>query len=183
MDTHLPDFVLAQLFKNSLVITDSEPAGLASQKRNTKGKEITELKTEQIAQEKKWWLGDGLKNIVILIEDPIHTIIEDSALEFLTNILVACHLGIKDIVIINYHHHPKGYMEIKKQFDAKTFLLFGVNAAQIQLNFTFPFYQPMKYDNCQFILSPKLNTLMQNTPEAKKEKGKLWVGLKNAFQI
>lgn len=185
MDTHLPDFVLARLFKDSLVLPSQsiKPA----LEPEPKGSEINLSNSTNSAHDKpevkKWWLGDNTHKITILLLDKSHVFTGEKELEFLTNILSACHLNLSNVALINYDKTPLGYKEIQINPGCEKLILFGVTPQQIQLQFNFPAYQPQEYEQITFLQAAALPKMMQNSPEAKEEKKKLWFSLKKLFNI
>jgi len=185
MDTQLPEFVLAGLYKDVLVIT--EPSTPSSAKLVLKGNEINSPEKPNIAQKpaevKKWWLGSNNRQIAILVEDQSSIYIDEKQLEFLINILKACKLSIADVALVNYVRTPRSYTELSQDPGCTHFLVFGLNPAQLQLQFTFPAYQPQTVDQHHFLLAPPLTAMMSATPEAKAEKMKLWNALQQFFSL
>lgn len=185
MDTQLPEFVLAGLYKDTLVIT--EPSNLPSAKLVIKGNEINSPEKPNIIQKpvqnKNWWLGSNNRQIAIVVEDQANVFIGDQELEFLTNILKACQLSMADVALVNYARTPRSYTELSLNPGCTQFLVFGLNPAQLQLQFSFPPYQPQSVDQYQFLLAAPLSTMMNATPDAKAEKLKLWNALQQFFKL
>lgn len=185
MDTQLPEFVLAGLYKDVLVITEPTPS--LSAKLVLKGNEINSPEKPNIAQNpaevKKWWLGSNNRQIAILVEDKSSVFIGDKELEFLTNILKACKLSIADVALINYARTPRSYIELSQDPECTHFLIFGLSPAQLQLQFTFPPYQSQTVDQSHFLLAAPLSAMMSTTQEAKAEKMKLWNALQQFFHL
>jgi hypothetical protein len=168
----LPGFLIADLYKHSLVITDNE---VKTQKEGAQ--------TIQSAADRQWFLGSNLQNITLLVSEKEAVYLRDESLQFLSAILGACKLNLGDVAIVNLHNDPVGYTFIKEKLSPGFIVLFGVTAQQVQLPFTVPHYQVQKYDNCQFLLGPPLNKLLGNSQEAKLEKSKLWLCLKKMFNV
>jgi hypothetical protein len=168
----LPGFLIADLYKNSLVITGDEPVA---------EKKIPKAKGQAI--DRQWYLGSNLQKITLLVNEKEAVYLQDDSLQFLSNILGACKLNLGDVAIVNYHNDQVDYTSIKEKLSPNYLLLFGVTAQQVQLSFTVPHYQVQKYDGCQFLLAPPLDTMLGNTQEAKLEKSKLWLSLKKMFNI
>ncbi len=136
-----------------------------------------------VAVERQWYLGSNLQKIVLLVDQKDTVYVNDESLQFLSNILGACKLNLGDVAIVNYHNEPVNYLFVKENTSPRNLVLFGVTAQQVQLPFTVPNYQVQKYDNCQFLLAPSLETMLGDTQEAKLEKSKLWLSLKKMFNI
>ena len=169
---HLPGFLIADLYKSSLVIADDEPK---TEKKMPK--------TEKPTTERQWYLGSNLQKITLFVSEKDAVYLQDASLQFLSNILGACKLNLGDVAIVNYHNDPVDYSFLKEKLSPNYLLLFGVTAQQVKLSFTIPHYQVQKYDNCQFLLCPSLDTMLSNTQEAKLEKSKLWLCLKKMFNV
>jgi hypothetical protein len=168
----LPDFLIADLYKHSLVIIDGEPK---EEKINTKpGKADTEH---------QWYLGSNLQKITLIVSEIEAVYLPDASLQFLSAILGACKLNLGDVAIVNYHNDAVDYLSLKEKLSPRFFLLFNVTAKQVQLPFTVPHYQVQQYDNCSFLLAPSLETMLGESQAAKLEKSKLWLCLKKMFAI
>lgn len=171
-DLQLPDFLIADLYKNSLVIADDEPG--TAEKKPEKAKILTD---------RQWFLGSNLRNITLLVHEKEAVYLKDDALQFLSSILGACHLNLGDVAIVNYFSDPLDYAELKEKLSPAFLIAFGVTAQAMQLPFTIPNYQIQNYDHCQFLLSMPLESMLQNSQDAKLEKSKLWLCLKKMFSV
>ena len=177
MTNKLPDFVRADLYRNNIVprMEDKILAG--------------ENKKENIAAiqaapepEKKWFLGDNKKRILIIVADENAVIINDENLAFLSKILAAFTCTLADVTITNHSAEAKKFSLLKEIFHPQNVFLFGVSTLQVQLPFTIPYYQVQPYNNCLFLSAPELVSLNNDTHKAKVEKSKLWVSLKKVFE-
>ncbi len=168
----LPDFLIAELYKNSLVITDEVPKPVK-----------TKPKQGKPTAEREWYLGSNLQKITLLVSEKEAVYLQEDSLQFLSTILGACKLNLGDVAIVNFENDPIDYGFLKEKLSPSYLILFGVTAQQVQLPFTIPNYQVQKYDACQFLLAPPLNTMLGTTQEAKLEKSKLWLSLKKMFNI
>ena len=163
----LPDFVIAELYKKDLVQLNDAAIS----------------KKEEQAEQRPWYLGNNVKEVCIAIKDPSAFFINDDWLQFLTNILAACKLNMQDVAIINCNQHSKTHKELQAALQPKYYLLFDIDAKDIQLPFTIPHYQIQSYGNATYLLAPSLNTMMGDSKEAKLEKSKLWLSLKKIFEV
>jgi len=171
-NTRLPDFLLADLYKNSLIITNDEPKTV----RETS-------KPENPVSERQWYLGSNLRKITLLVSEKEAVYLKDESLNFLSAILGACKLNLGDVAIVNYENDQVNYPSLKEKLQPAFLLLFGVTARDAELPFTIPHYQVQKYDNCQILLAPPLDTMLGNSQDAKLEKSKLWLCLKKMFNV
>lgn len=185
MKIQLPTFIIADLYKDSLVITDDSPVKDISIETGGKVTDLKEVSVERKQEEtaKKFYLGENKKKITILIKDDKNVYLSDENLQLLTGILSACQLNLSDVAIVNYDKNAFAYNELKQELQPKFLLMFDVTPQQIQLPFTMPHYQKQPYDSCTFMSAPSLTTMQKNTKEAKVEKSKLWVCLKGIFEI
>jgi hypothetical protein len=196
MDNKLPDFILTDLFPNSLVLVESEislpkgkiveekivepPISLPAEKdtKNSKQEKIPSKPSSE-----KWFLGNNDKKITILVNEPEVVFLEENSLQFLTKILGACKLNMGDIAVVNIAQFPTSFDLIKKDLLPNTCILFDVKAASIALPFTIPNYQIQKYGGCTFLMAPSIVSFDGESTEAKLAKTKLWVSLKTIFNL
>jgi hypothetical protein len=202
----LPDFVIANLYTDQLVLgTDVQAHQIISvlstgTELNTdstivsKTKEKTVPKPEAVAKQKiaapiildtdkQWYLGNNGKQITVLIKETGVAFINDKHLQFLSNILNACKLNLGDIALVNYSNHSYSYSELKQKLQPKFVLVFDLETKDIKLPFTIPNYQVQAHDNCKFLFASSLSKMEGDSQESKLEKSKLWMSLKNMFQL
>jgi len=177
----LPDFLIAGLFKDSLVITD-EPKPLKTQPKAIETV-VPQPQIATVAPPKQLFLGDNKKNITILVNDSEAVYLRDEWLKFLTNILTACKLNIGDVAIINQSQSKTTFTELQPITAPKYLIAFGVGSKDIALTFSIPDYQVQDYNKCIFLLCPPLSVMFGDTEAVKLEKTKLWVSLKRMFNI
>lgn len=168
----LPDFVLPDLYKNHLVIVNEPSVGNKIEKKIIE----SDLKEPE-------FLGNNQKKITILVSDKEAVFVNDQALQFLSAILTACKLNLGDVAIVNLANHKLSYTYIKEWLTPKNMILFDIEATSIQMPFKLPFYQVQAYDQCSILFAPSLDTMMGDSREAKLEKSKLWLSLKNMFNL
>src|SRR5688572_15397845 len=150
----LPAFVIAELYADSLVL-EKDTGEIKKQLKVAPG-EVTEKKT----------LGDNLKNILILVNNPGLTHLPDGDLKFLTGILSACKLTLADVVIVNISNYPlSGYKELTAQFKSKIVFLFDVSPVEFGLPMDFPPYQIQPFAGSSFLYAPSLRTLENDRSE------------------
>jgi len=164
---HLPDLVLAELYKDSLVdITDETQAAKGlSEKSN------------------QWFLGENKKKVTIVVNDEEAVYLRDEWLNFLFAILSACKLNLSHVAIVNYNKSAISYKDVQEKLSPSFFILFDVTAVAVKLPFTIPHYQMQQYNNCTFLLAPSLQLMLGESKEAKLEKSKLWLSLKKMFNV
>jgi len=169
MTDQLPDFLIADLFENSLVQIDKEI------KQNSPKIDPPTAKN--------FYLGNFEKKIVVLVNDAENKYLGDDNLNFLTGILNACKLNLAHIGLVNFHHHPVNFLSLKKDLQLEFLISFGITALQIELPFTLPDYQVQEYNKCKIMIAPSLQELNQQTPAAKMQKTSLWKSLQKMFDL
>ncbi|MEN9298382.1 MAG: hypothetical protein RLZZ429_695 [Bacteroidota bacterium] len=168
----LPDFVLPDLYKNHLVIVN-EPS---VDNKIAKKKAESDVKSPE-------FLGNNLKKITILLVDHEAVFVNDQSLQFLSAILAACKLNLGDVAIVNLANNDLSYNTIKEWLSPKQMIIFDIDANEINMPFKLPFYQVQAYDQASILFAPSLSTMMGESREAKLEKSKLWLSLKNMFNL
>lgn len=164
----LPNFIIAELYEDVLVELDIP--------------KIT-AKKQKIISEKKWFLGENKKQIIIVVKDAEAVYLRDEWLQFLSAILSACKLNLGDVAILNYSKTNFSFAYLTDKLFPKFLLLFDVTPHEIQLPFTIAHYQIKQYNNCNFLAASSFQNMQGNTQEAKLEKSKLWLSLKKIFAI
>ena len=178
MKIQLPGFVIADLYKNSLVITDE--VKFVNTTYDIEEAPASE-KTEEPEAAPVLYLGRNEKGIAVLVNNPQQRFLDDESLQLLTNMLSALQLAVNDIALFNLHQTPFTYKEITARFGAQIYLLFGVSTQQIELPFQMPDYKVQSFDNCKFLCSTSLDKMKGSGKDAKVEKTKLWMCLKTLF--
>jgi hypothetical protein len=175
----LPDFIIADLYKESLVDIRTFPLQeeiVQPSKSLTK----TEVTVEPVAIS---YLGENKKKVSIIVNDPQSVHVKEEDLSFLTNILKACYLTLADIAIINHAAQTVDYENLKRELSPDKILLFDVDPSTIKLPFLVPAFQIQKFDNTTIMVAPPLHLLNQTSQEARLLKSKLWLSLKQVFNI
>ncbi|HJV19631.1 MAG TPA: hypothetical protein VJ552_07095 [Sediminibacterium sp.] len=212
MQNILPDFVLADLYPNSLVLVEGNPApqqavvaeaAPASMKASTASTETVPTPEAaaptaptataaamaeatpiiKAAKPQQWFLGNNGKKITILVNEPDAVHLNEEHLNFLTKILGACQLNIGDVAIVNTLQQSVTINEINKTLNPEVCILFGVEPENIQLPFTVPYYQVQQFGPTLFLLAPAFTAFNEEAADAKLEKTRLWVSLKKIFNL
>lgn len=175
----LPDFLIADLFKSSLVDinTSNEQKSVAIDNLSTEATVTAPLPG------KIKYFGDNLKNVTIVVNQPSSPYLNKEDLTFLTNILKACQLNITDIAIVNTAEQQVNFMAIKEQLAALQIVLFDVEPSLIKLPFMIPPFQVQNYAGSTIMLAPALSALNKPDNEGRLLKTKLWNSLKRVFNI
>lgn len=178
----LPDFLIADLYKETLVDINNFSFNntLLSEEALSIEKDPVTSSSEEI---KLKYDGENGKNIIVVVNQPgtIHLNKEDSS--FLSNILKACQLNTADTAIVNAAGQEVTYLAIKEQLNARQILLFDTEPSVIGLPFRIPAFQVQNYDGCTIMLAPALSALNKQTQEGKLLKTKLWNSLKRVLSI
>jgi hypothetical protein len=167
--TILPGFLMADLYRNNLVIIDH-------------GGQNVEEKPSAPAN-RQWWLGSNLQKITLLVNEKDTVFVGEASLQFLSAILGACKRNLGDVAIVNMLNEAVTYPTIKEALQPQTLILFGVTAREAGLPFAIPHYQVQQYDSCNILLAPALTAMLGDSQEAKLEKSKLWLCLKKMFNL
>jgi hypothetical protein len=175
----LPDFIIADLYKESLVEIGHFPL---HEETVQPGKALT--KTEETVEPVSIsFLGENKKKVSIIVNDAQSVHVKEADLSFLTNILKACNLTLSDIAIINQAVQTVDYESLKQQLTPEKILLFDVDPSTIKLPFLVPPFQIQKFDNVTIMVAPPLHLLNQTAQDARLLKSKLWLSLKQVFNI
>lgn len=176
----LPDFLIADLYKNSLVDLYSFETRAADPVKS----QIlaTEPKTDANAATISF-LGENRSHVTVLVNEPNEVFVAEDNLSFLTNILKACDLTLADIAVVNTAKQLTTFAIIKQQLLPGNLLLFGVDPLAIKLPFQIPAFQIQNFEDCKIMLAPALVNLNKTSGESKLLKTKLWMSLKQTFNI
>lgn len=170
----LPNFVVADLYKKNLFVIDTIATPIYAQNEPSLQKEaIVKLN----------YLGENKRQICILLKDANAVHINEEDLIFLTNILAACKLNVADVAIINIQHQTVDFNLLKEELGCKFLILFNITTNTINLPFMLPNYQVQVFNDCSIVIASSFQNMQGNTQEAKIEKSKLWISLKNMFSI
>lgn len=187
---NLPDFMIADLYKSSLVDIDRfsinndhlAKTAAISQELSIQTSVNIDVTTD-ISPETIKYLGENGKQIIVIVDQPEEAYLKEDDLTFLTNILKACQLNLADIAIVNAAQNEVNFAEVKTQLNALHIILFDVEPSAIKLPFIIPAFKIQKYDDVNIMLAPALTKINQVSQEGKLLKTKLWMSLKQLFGI
>jgi len=159
----IPPTLLPELYKDSLIVLDDKQSI-----------------PEKLKEKKVHFLGDNLKNILIVVNDIENLHLNDDDLRFLTGILTACKLTFSDVVIFNTASNlDYNYQNTVEYFKPKLILIMGI----IGKNFNLPDcpnkYQSVETQNVQLVYASTLTEISKDVNEKKA----LWNCLKQIFEI
>jgi hypothetical protein len=191
-DKNLPDFLIADLYKTSLVLVDNDlPIKTKPKTTTIVSEEFNEPQIPEVpliiakkaADEPLAFLGNNGKRISIVVKDDHAIHLQDELLHILSAILGACKLNLADVAIINTQTQEVNDVFLRRDLSPKNVLLFGVTTTEIDLPFSIPDYKVQAFNNCNYLQAASLIKMKGATNEAKVEKSKLWVCLKTLFGI
>lgn len=80
------------------------------------------------------FLGKNQKNILILVNDPLHEVSDELGRELLRKIVKSVNLTANDFALLNYHHYPDvSYAQLMEHFKCSILFAFGVSGLQLGL--------------------------------------------------
>ncbi len=173
----LPAFVLAGLFKNTLI---SPGRNMNSNAQFTEKPPIQKIKNPEKKEKPK--LGKNLKNILIIVKEKNDEIIPAERKTILLKMLTACKLTQDDVAILNMGKKVISFEELKPAFLPEKVLMFDITTKEIGLPFIIPHYQVQHFNDCIYVCAPGI-VLDNNEGDEniKAEKKKLWASLKKIF--
>lgn len=177
MEEKLPLSVIAQLYKNNLILAGtsakSAPANKIKDIKNTSAKQVNE----------PTWLGKNQQNITIVLEDEVNKFIGEDNLSFLINILNACKLTPDDIAIVNIYRNAVDFTKIKATLNPRVMIFFDVLPESIDLQMQITPYAAAEISGVTLLAASNLSELNGGTANQKAEKAKLWQALKKIFSL
>jgi hypothetical protein len=127
-----------------------------------------------------YFLGDNLKNILILVNNVEILHLNDEDLRFLTGILTACKLTFSDVTIFNTASNlDYNYQKAIDHFKPKLILILGAINEKYNLPEYSDKYQPIINQNIQLLFGSSLAEISKDVNEKKA----LWNCLKQIFGI
>jgi hypothetical protein len=176
-NVQLNSFLIAHLYKSSLVETN-EISRSKKEVLHEKPVQNKEIEKRELNEEWKH-LGQYKKNILLIVRYSAVTYLPDDQLNFLTSILGACKLSLRDVAIFNLNTSSNLYQNIQEKFKSVITILFGITPKEFGMPVNFPEFQVQAFNNCTFLYTPALERL-----EADKVlKSKLWVCLRKIFEV
>lgn len=119
------------------------------------------------------YLGKNQKKILILVNDLENEVSTVQGRELLRKLVKAIELTANDFALVNYANYAsEKYEELKKFFNCKLLIAFGVNAIDLGVP-TQPLHQLIPYKEATLLFTKNLHDL-DNDQESKKT---LWTSL------
>lgn len=168
-EIRLPPSVIADLYKKSLidlpVVTNASVI----------------VPSEEIPTDPLQYMGNNLKDILIVVHYADQIFLPDQQLTFLIAVLKACNLTLEDTAIINFATFKPDYNLLKQRMLPHVVLLFGGSAEFITVLGQLNEFELIKLEGITTLYVPELERLNQNNNEGKILKKKLWSALKQIF--
>jgi DNA polymerase III psi subunit len=117
--------------------------------------------------------GKNARNILILVYDEVNDVTTAQGRELFKNIVKAKELSGSDYAIVNYAGYKDAtFAQLKRFFNAKAILTFGVKASQLGLA-EYPTHTVVQHEGVQLLFSIDLHQISLD----KNIKRALWAGL------
>ncbi len=171
MKIQLPGFIIADLYKDSLVVLNEEIAIPL---------EVPDA-VAAVAEETSFYTGNNTQHICIVLSSTTHVFTDEESLQLISNLLAALNYTLADVAIINHSKTPVLYPQIKEVLQPRICLLFGITTPLLQLPIIIPNYQLQRYEDCTFLQACAIDDMKINDDKAIAEKRKLWNCLKTFF--
>ena len=173
-DIALPASLIADFYKYHLledaVVVPPVAASPGSDKNNKPAKKSIQ------------YLGNNQKGICLVVAYPKDVYLPDEQLQFLTNILQACRLNMGDVAIVNQDKQQISFAVLKKELNCQYLLIFGTPPVVAGLP-ELPLFTAQNVDDCFVVCAPVAEQLNGSSPESKMLKTKLWICLKQLFNV
>lgn len=169
--TTLPGFVLTDLFKTSLI----------DQPGDSNGSE--QAAKEAVIEALISYVGKNQHFITIGVYFAEQPAVPADSLQFLASILKACQRSLDHVAVVNFAARELQLAEIISQLQPAIMMLFGpyhvFGSWMVETEEFSPFY----LQKIQVIRAPALDVMLANTAESRALKSKLWMMLKQLFNL
>ena len=193
--TILPAAVLVTLYKDSLVLPEKEIkspedpekvmhtlAGEAVIATTPVNEKSNEQKPVAPAAPLKY-LGDHLKQIMIIVRDENAVHLNETDLGLLSSILNACKLTLADVALVNLAKQHFSLQDLLATLPSVLVISFEVTSAQLKIKLPTTLYKQIVLGETHLLFSNSLASMQGPEQHAKMEKSKLWTALKQLFQL
>jgi len=168
-EIRLPPTVIADLYKKSLIALPVIANASAT------------VSSEEVQTAPFQYMGNNLKQILIVVYYPDQNFLPDEQLRFLNAVLKACNLSLEDTAIVNFATFKPDYNLLRQLMLPRIMLFFGVRAEFITVLGNPTEFEQTKFEGITTLFVPDLERLNQNNNEGKILKKKLWSALKYLF--
>jgi len=191
----LPAAALVSLFKDSLVLPEKEiktPVSEEQALHTQLGQEaIATTPSNEKANEQKVvaaatplkYLGDHLKQILILVKDEQAVHLNETDLGLLSSILNACKLTLADVALVNIANQPLSLQDLLETLPSVLVISFDITSTQLKIKLPSTLYKPIVLGETHLLFSNSLASMQGPEQNAKMEKSKLWTCLKQLFKL
>lgn len=125
--------------------------------------------------------GQNRRNVLVVFQcDANNEELED----FLGKILAAVQLDLKkDTALLKLTANQRfSFSGLRRTYDFKTVIAFGISAGRMGVQFTTPLYQPVQHEGTTFLFSDDLEKIYEERQAGgKKMSAALWKALKEIF--
>jgi hypothetical protein len=187
--TILPASVLVSLYKDTLVLPDSEKkAAIIQNKEEKVATTAPNPPTAELPKVKKTsgplkHLGDHHKKILVIVNDPNSVYLNETDFILLTSILNACKLTIADIALVNIGNQETSLHQILESLPSILIMCFDIESAQLKIKLPNTLYKVNELGDARLFFSKALASMQGTSADAKQEKGALWILLKPLFGL
>jgi hypothetical protein len=127
------------------------------------------------------FLGSFGKQVAVVVRQPQAVHMAEDELEFLNKILTAVKLSMADVAIINIEKQALTFpFQINGQAP-QVLIVFGVEAAALQLPLVLPPFQVSKWHGCRWLFVPPVAHFLGTNPNLTPLKTQLWQALQQLF--
>ena len=166
----LPGFILADLFKTTLV---DQPEG---------------LKVDKAVEQKEGhariaYVGKNQHQITVGIYGAGQEEIPGEHLQFMVSILKACQRNMDHVAVVNFGARELLLDEIVAQLQPQIMLLFGPYHVFGSWMIQTDDFSPFQLQKIQVVRVPPLEKMLENSAESRVLKSKLWGMLKQLFNL
>ncbi|MEK0422383.1 MAG: hypothetical protein RLZ95_293 [Bacteroidota bacterium] len=187
--TILPASVLVSLYKDTLVLPESEKKAEKNQnKEELVSSTPSNIAPIELPKVKKSTgplkhLGDHHKKILVIVNDPNSVYLNETDFILLTSILNACKLTIADIALVNIGNQETSLHQILETLPSTLIMCFDIASADLKIKLPNTLYKVNALGDTRLFFSKALSTMQGTGAEAKIEKGTLWILLKQLFGL
>jgi len=187
--TILPASVLVSLYKDTLVLPDSEKKDTIIPNKEEKITATSANNTPiEVPKVKKSTgplkhLGDHNKKILVIVNDPNSVYLNEADFILLTSILNACKLTIADIALVNIGNQETSLHQILETLPSSIIMCFDVASTDLKIKLPNTLYKVTELGESNLFFSKALSCMQGTSAEAKLEKGTLWILLKKLFAL
>jgi hypothetical protein len=129
------------------------------------------------------FLGNNLRSVCFVVEDPGHEFLADEKLQFLNRVLNACKCSMDDIALVNAAHLPVKFNDLKKQLQPQILFLWGTRPVSIGLDRKLPDFSISPVAGVSVIPVPQPDVMSGDSPSGLELKHRLWACLKKLFNL